>query len=196
MTDIKNQNQEDRLWEAFQYVSGEMSESRSFDFETRLEHDTELCTAVAEVSLLMAATADSSGGRIQQTSQRSVSVVSAELRPERTKSGSSVRRLLATVVAVCTCICITFLSTRNIEDELLVSSSADSAVSEAETLVLVWMGDGQEEIDRESFQEETLPGDLEVPDWMLAGVTLTDFEDKGHPDMPAETTMPDDIEFF
>ena len=156
MKHIHSQSDDD-LWLAFQYVHGEISPDDVEAFEQRLLRDVALCDSVAKASLLTSAIA---------TSEASVQPVQRHVPSDRGLS-----RATAVVSSLCCCVGLILVLS---QPALFRSSEVgDSApIMDTDLLVTVWADSGDsiehpEELDFVVPEDE----DLNIPDWMLAGIS-------------------------
>lgn len=168
MQDKQSKPDEDRLWRAFLYVSGELSNGESDEFERLMLEDDQLCEAVIEATQLTSAVAGS----------RSVSpqVVSMTDLPPLT--ASKLRRgRWAGLVAICCCMFVVVVTSQF--STLSDPSVAVSETAEAEQLVDAWADSRSTEVLAEIDHSDFGPQDLEVPGWMMAAVSLEGSGDAG-----------------
>ena len=165
---------EQRNWQAMQYVLGELSDSERAAFEERLADDLATCEAVTSASRLvltaraalsetkvdLAAVAGSSRGRVVAGSSR----------------GSWLAVAATTVALALLCLCA--IPSPNRMDV----ASLDPAAAELVSLWRSGMSPGDDESD--DMEELADPsGDVAVPGWMLAAVS---FEAPEPTDTPSE----------
>lgn len=160
MQEQQLQPNEDQLWRAFLYVSGELSDDKADEFERQLMDDELLCEAVVEASRLTSAVADSF-----QTSPQRLVATDCSRRPAKNRLQG-----VAALVAVCCCVFA-------VVSAMQFSATPEqqfgySEPTEAEQLVDAWADSFSEtapqSADHGDFAEQT----LEVPDWMVVAVAL------------------------
>lgn len=157
-----NPADDDRHWQAFCYLQGEMSADEAEQFEQQMLNDADLCAAVAETSLLTSAVS---------------AVPPATITPalstagRKTSSGRRVTASLAVAAAVCCCAAATlYLSVDRSSGT--ASSSVTGRISDADFLVTAWADSMESESEPETGSPETTDDEeLNVPDWMLAAVS-------------------------
>ncbi|MCA9048949.1 MAG: hypothetical protein KDA89_09500 [Planctomycetaceae bacterium] len=169
---------DDAFWDAFRYVSGEMSESEASDFEGRLADDVSLCECVAEATRLSTLIYRPAVSTTLRTSGDLISVAgsdsaSASLSVGGRRTLSAAARATA-VVSVCCCLAIVVLavfSAREMGDGGVASNPSSGA--DAEFLVDLWSsGDaGSGGPVTEESAETDMFGPLEVPEWMMVAVS-------------------------
>jgi anti-sigma-K factor RskA len=200
MNDFTDKDNSDQaLWEAFQYVSGELSMDQALSFEQRLETDALLCEAVVQATQLSAAARDLS------VPSPAVSLIGQG--GSRTVTDLPVapvgRRVLAVACSV-TCCCLLLAlaispSDRNQNATSVASSlqtTADSG-SEAEEILTLWNADAEYlspalEDPGDETAEMPFDTELDVPAWMIAAVNLEDAVQSQVPD----TDAPDDFDEY
>ena len=156
----------DELWLAFQYVLGETSIDDVESFEQQMLQNTNLCAATAETSLLVSAISIS-GDTAEPT--------------QPVRHHASARHVACRVAAVVSTLCccaglIVFLSAE-VGDR--------KQVSQADLWVTAWA-------DSAAFTEEPKQleadvsddGELDVPEWMLAGLSEFDVDEIGESEVP------------
>ena len=177
---------EENLWQAFLYVAGELSSDEAEAFEQRMLEDLRLCEAVAQATQLSCDIA-------------ATDISTASDRPNISKAAgetiwSSRRNLLATFAALCCLIVFGFVaSQRNFTNESVAEGLGTQNV-EAGLLVSAWAAAGDPVDDFESADETD--GDLDVPGWMLAAVSMSELEALGNPDGSAAGRGSDAAELF
>lgn len=183
---------EEQLWQAFRYVSAEMSPEEAESFEDRMLANTDVCEAVAEATRLTGIIA------VSDIKPDASLVCLAEDVSATRPWWSSV----AASTAVCCCLMLIGLMTLRLQtvDESpsgheTVMESADG-LADAELLVNAWVDSVSAEDVLDSDTVESVQADLDVPEWMIAAVTLSDIEGVDGDDMPVERLMPDDVELF
>jgi len=163
MSTSNTQPTDDSQWQAFLYVQGDMSVSDAETFEQQMLRSPELCETVAELSLLTSAVAVSNN----------VATVTP-CPPIRLPQQSNAHRALAVFVAGCCCI-VSFLmvSDRSLNPLPRIAETSDS--NEASLLVAAWVdgADDNEELD-ETYSESSIEATLDIPEWMLAGLSQID----------------------
>lgn len=184
---------EEELWRAFEYVSGDLNEQDAEDFEQQMLTDNSLCEAVAEavrLSVDVAACTDTAEQRlfVQQTESRQASPDSRSV-------------TAATVVTICCCLALTALLAVFVSKETSVpiaktGGRIQAANLDAELLVDVWVESVAADAVAETEHSDDFSSDLDVPDWMLAALTLADVAGREDSDMPVEGLMPDDSDVF
>ncbi len=144
-------------WRAFQYVHGEFSADDNEVFEQQMLEDADLCAMVTEASLLTSAIVSitPAGLTVQPT-------------PNHTPPRREVRKTAAVIVSICCCVSVlALLSVVTIEHSDILQ--AETPMIDAELLVSVWADVVEEADDLEPGF--TVENELDVPDWMLAGIS-------------------------
>jgi hypothetical protein len=180
---------DEQLWQAFQYVSGELCAEECETFERQLQDSAGLCEAVAEVVLLTS--------EIAACGQSRSIVPSASLEAsQQARSTARKNRAVAALTAICCCLgLVLILSQGPIATDSAVDVVSGQETIDAEYLVTAWAVSSAPEVVASEFYEsgET---ELDVPDWMLAAVTLSEMAEGVDSDTPADSVMPDDMELF
>ena len=162
---------DEQFWQACLYVMGELSESEREHFEDLLAQDTRLCDCVIEATQLMAC-----AQTVDPVLSQQLMLTSAPAGAERS---TRISRSLASVAALAACLALLFVVTRPLNPP----AAADP---DAEILVDAWLNNGLEFESAEIAEDEELTPEIDVPDWMIAGVSLAELElDDG--------SMPDDV---
>ena len=174
---VKSTVSEEQLFQAFQYVAGELSASEADCFEQRLQVEPLLFEAVAEATILTSAVLTSKARQTHVT-------CSGQSTPVR-----SISRSIAAVVAMACCLVLTVLLSSSHEPE-----TAATNVEDAELLVSTWADSFAEQAEYESEVEDQADQNLDVPDWMLAALTLSEVSDVETSDMPVDSLMPGEME--
>jgi len=166
MTDFKVQP-DDARWQAFLYVHGELSADDADAFEQQMLHDTELCEKVAEASLLSSAV-------VECRDEPAI----VHIRPPVRSTGL---RSLAVIVTGCCCAALMmFVVDPSDTDPAVDAGTTDG--TEASVLLAAWIDNADN--DDELYDQETdssFEPDLEIPEWMLAGIVESD-SNRGHSD--------------
>jgi len=171
MTNRKQKYSDDQFWQAFQFVAGELSADQSELFELQMLDSPAMCEAVAEAVRLSSAVAAESN---KAATVLSPTVVRCEAAmPRRSTSGKSAVAIVATV---CCCLLLLLIVPTDSGSESSVAAT-DKATVEAELLVSAWAAGFTDDFEDDVNLSETDQHELDVPDWMLAAVTLTDDED-------------------
>ncbi len=148
-----------RQWRAFQYVNGELSAEESESVEQQMVQDADLCTDVAEASLLTSAIAAS-----PQTAPLRQRLPDAPVR-------SVLNRLAAVVSAVCCCAGVVILLSQQTRTTNTASRKM-LETSNAGFLVTAWIDSGETYSEPNATAPEPSDDpDLDIPDWMLAGLS-------------------------
>lgn len=160
MTNPQTQSDDDVLWQAFLYVQGDLSANDAEAFEQQMLHDPRLCERVAEVSLLSSAV-------VRCKSDTKI------VRDRAAGHSTRLRGLAVTVAGCCCAALIMFVSGRSVESP--TSNANTSASTEASLLVAAWIenADGDEETDDDN-SDLAFDSDLEIPEWMMAGIGDSD----------------------
>lgn len=174
------------LMEAFRYVSGDLSAAESESLESRMLEDTELCEAVVTATRLGLAVSKCHGATYETTAAATVrdraseehSVAGVRVScPTRTShrhsAGPSARMAMVVLTFVC-CFCVAIgIRMHNIRS--VEAPVVSAAPDQAELIVTAWA---------ESFAAEPVEDfgevpatELAVPDWMLAGLDMSDMSD-------------------
>ena len=165
---------DEQFWQACLYVMGELSETEREQFEDRLAADVKLCDYVVEATQLMAC------------AQTVDPVLSQQIMPATASAQQSTQigRSLASFAALAACLALLFVVTRPVNPP----AAADP---DAGVLVDAWLDNGLDFESADETENEVLTPEIDVPDWMIAGVSLAELElDDGS--MP-DDVMPDDL---
>ena len=168
---------EKQFWQACRYVMGELSDAEFEQFEDQLAVDIRLCDDVIEATRLMAC------------AQTVDPVLSRQLMPAvvHVPQSSNLSRTLASIAALAACVVLLFVAT--------LTSPPPVADPNAEVLVDAWLENALDNEPAEVLDNDEYAPELDVPDWMIAGVSLAEleFDHTGMPDdlMPEDLT-PDD----
>ncbi|MEQ9411113.1 MAG: hypothetical protein RIK87_25600 [Fuerstiella sp.] len=201
---------EDQLWRAFRYVAGELSASEVEDFEQQVLTDVTLGDAVAEATLLASAVAsgcaDASVSSVTKrkptTSKPAASSCSiGSVLPVATPSSSPVvgsgRRVIAAAATIVSCLCFAMLIFRpGVPVDSITELVEAEEPGSVEMLVTVWVDSSDSLTEFEAELEEPVEPELDVPDWMLAAVSLTAISEHDRPAGVDEDLMPDDRDLF
>ncbi len=174
-----SRSSEEQLWQAFQFVAGELSPDDAKRFEERLESEPLLCEAVAEATLLTSTL-------LKCQPEETLNQV-----PDATEPVRDYSRSIATVVTLACCLIVAVVLSNMPESE---TQTAQTDVADAEVLVTTWADSFAAEVDDIPEIDEQTDHDLDVPDWMLAGLTLNDAAEVNPSDMPTEILQPGDME--
>ncbi len=151
----------DQLWQAFLYVSGELSADDAQAFEDQMLEDSLLCEAVVQASRLTSAVADS-----LRVSPPTV-VATPNRRPIRNR-----REVFAACVAVCCCCCLVAVLVTVQFAATPETQVSFSGPTEAEQLVDAWADSFSNDFSTEADHGDFVQQELDVPDWMMAAVSL------------------------
>ena len=163
---------DDQFWQAFQFVAGELPDAQSEAFELQMLDSPTLCEAVSEAVRLSAAVA--AGVESPKPIARPT-IVRCESPSRRRRSfGKSVVAISATVCC-CLLLLLVVSSDSNFESAIAID---DDATEEAELLVSAWASGFADDVGDEADDAEFDQQELDVPDWMLAAVTLTDDDEE------------------
>ncbi len=173
MTSRQQTYSDEQFWQAFQFVAGELSADQSELFELQMLDSPAMCEAVAEAVRLTSAVAADSGKSTAVLSPTMVRCQAAV--PRRSTSGKSA---IAMVATVCCCLLLLLVVSTDSGSEPSVAAT-DKATVEAELLVSAWAAGFVDDVEDDVNLAETATHELDVPDWMLAAVTLSDDEDAG-----------------
>lgn len=160
---------DEQFWQACLYVMGELSEAQQEQFEDQLACDPKLCDCVIEATQLMAC------------AQTVDPVLSRQLLPQSApaEAGTRIGRSLASAAALAACLALLFVVTRPV-------TPPATADPDAEVLVDAWLSNGLEFESTEATEDEEFTPEIDVPEWIIAGVSLAELElDDG--------SMPDDV---
>ena len=172
---------EEQLWQAFQFVSGELSVDETKRFEERLESDPFLCDAVVEATLLTSSVLHC------QPEESATQVIHSHSRGR----AHNFSRSIAAVVALACCLILAVVLSNMPEAE---TETVQADVIDAEVLVTTWADSFAADIEDIPEIDEQTDQDLDVPDWMLAGLTLNAKVEVNSSDMPPEILQPGDME--
>lgn len=178
---------DDIFWQAFRYVTGELVEAEDVAFEARLENDAVACEAVCEVTKIVYAVSAVPNAR----STKPV-VKATVLRP----AANSGRSLAATIASIACCLLLLIMLGRQSQDVSEVASMSETGSSDAELLLAAWIDSRGPLVEDERGHEDSVAEDLDVPEWMLAGLTLSDVEEVNGTEIPGEHGIPEDSELF
>lgn len=175
---------EDQFSSAFQYVAGELSAAENEAFEQRLLLDSGLCEAVAEAVLVTSAVA-----AVRNPQGRILVNRSAGDQQERVRW----RRVMAVSAAVCLCAVVALtMPVRPVAPDLTADAGR---ASDEELLVLAWAESLAPESQRETDVDELLQTELDVPEWLLAAVSLSEYPATENA-VPLEAMPTEDMEVF
>ena len=172
---------DENFWQAFLYVSGEMAEAESAVFEQRLLEDERLCDAVSEAVRLTAAVAEQSvvNRHIAPEIVRPAAVVSLQAAASQRRGSQapvSSHSGIAALAALAMCLCVMWaISGFEVRDagEAVAMETSDS---DAEWIVSVWAEESAMESAGLDEPDGDLDEDLDVPDWLVTAVSLSDTE--------------------
>ena len=167
MSNSDNNFSEEQLWQAFRFVSGELSEAEERVFEEDLAANGTMCEAIAEATKLAWLVSDSS-------ISSAPSVMIAERSVPRSHSRSrGAAAIVTSTVAACCLLIGALVSNQQVSKD---NTPLTSAVSpETELIVGAWVDNADESVDELSDEEPV--EELDVPDWMLAAVELGALEE-------------------
>jgi len=156
---IMSSADDDLNWLAMQYVLGELPEIERASFESRLIGDLRACEAVAVASRLV--TGIQSAFAADLTSSPCV------------QASDSPRRSAWYVVAAASAAAIAFVGTA------FWFSFAEDQSSQTADVVARWRAAADDSnIEADEPEDDLLEvSNLEIPDWLIAGVTVTTSED-------------------
>lgn len=181
-----SESRDERLMKAFRYVANEMSADESDSFELAMLEDQALCDAVVQATTLTTALA-TSAGRPQTTTVRPAVVAS---KAADVRSSNRSMAAIATGIAVCCCLgLLVSISQPQPDSEIAIYTEQE----DAELLVGVWTDEAMADSVIEVEDSEIVADELDVPDWLLAAVTMSDLEGTGS-DLSADEFLTDDIE--
>jgi hypothetical protein len=146
MTNSETQSNDDSLWQAFLYMQGEMSTVDAEAFEQKMLHNTELCACKKNTPAV----------------------------PDRSAGRTTGLRSLAVITAGCCCAALVILiAGRSANLPGMTADSTDG--TEASLLVAAWIdtADADDEL-YDDDSDSSVESDLEVPEWMLAGILEPD----------------------
>jgi len=145
---------DEQHWQAFRYTQEEMSAQEREAFEEQMLLDANLCAATADACLL----------RSTILAADDVPSVTSQSQPAAGRSGL---RLTAVATAVCTCAGLLL----TLQFRVPATDSAPATTdNDAELLVGMWadeFADDEEPLDDVGESNDV---DLDIPDWMFAGV--------------------------
>lgn len=183
MNDPQMQLTDDQRLLAFRYVAGELTADESEVFEQQMLADQSLCEAVVQavaVGTLVASAA------MDFSAAASSTKVSCVVHKPATHLAQPIRRsysYLATSVTGCLCLfmlmAIYSKSTMTLSQTSQVVQQDDAAL-----LVSVWATESAEAVDLASDESDLLAEELDVPDWLLAAVSIA-----GQEEFPADDGM-------
>lgn len=152
------------FWQAFRYVAGEMSGEEQMEFEALLETRLSLCLAVAEASALTLTVA------VDASSTKTVPSPVILDRCSSTRGRSSHRRIAA-VISLASCLILAVFVGKHTVPTLVTETTSGA---DAELLVAAWADGIENQEATDAFTDEEPVTELQVPDWMLAAVTLSE----------------------
>lgn len=228
MNHPSTQSADQTLWQAYRFVAGEMSEAESLAFEVRLEAEPQLCEVVVEATqLVLAVKAERPVADSFPNAESTPLVTVLPVRPPVVSRGRRVAAVTATIVSAALLLLLaTFdwphLQVTDPSGEVRLASASESAAgwlpqqsefAEAERLLALWSSEEQfaddqfsAEFDTDEYLTETADSSaevsaddvLDVPDWVLAAVSLEDRaaveSDPGQ--LPVPPVGPVDSELF
>lgn len=163
---------EEQLLLAFRYVAAELPTDEAEEFEQQMLTQQSLCEAVVQASSLSSLIASSTP---QLTVQHPKVQLDVAAKTSVVKSSRKSRSLLMTVISAC--LCVLMLSAINRTDKGPASAvSQTSENDDAELLMSVWANEGEESVEPSLDESELLSDELDVPDWLLAAVTISSSE--------------------
>ena len=172
MNDPQMQFTDNQLLLAFRYVAGELTVDESEFFEQQLLTDQSLCEAVVEAVFLGSLVASSSAPiAATRLKLNSSCVVRPSLEPVR-------RSYSYLVTGVTACLCLFMLMaiySRSTVQPIGVSQMVQQ--DDAELLVSVWATEPEEAGDLALDESDLIVEELDVPDWLLAAVTIAGLEE-------------------
>lgn len=180
---------DDLHWRVTQYISGDLTAEQEEWFEQQMLQDSDLCAAVAEASLLTSAIV--AAGSIAEPGRPTLQRIT----PAKTTSPAPFRRLTAVVCAIGCCAGLMMLISPNIVPHATTKTTTPRSTefADADFLVTNWLNSN--DLDAETDLLETQMNDeaeLNVPDWMLAG--LSDFDSVEQPEADAVIRPDEDPE--
>lgn len=188
MTDLPAGNVDatdgDALWQAFCYVSGDMTAAETEQFEQRMLVEERLCDAVVQATRLTVSISGAPAGVATEPAVRVERIsTTSPARPGHARRQHGNRATLASLAAVvaCTGLLWAVWSLPTIEQDAMVSAvpdetAADVLDGDAEWIVSVWATESATDNDNIEELDGELEERLDVPDWLLTAVTITDVE--------------------
>lgn len=187
MSEIGNSESEfqsDVEWQAFLYVTDEMSDDEATQFEDRMTNDVEICRAVADATILLSAL---TSGEFQQGTPARPAGAERDCVPidQLSIHGQKPNTRSGGVFAAAVCLaCLLFVGLAVFKSGKHGHEIASSEKSSATELVSAWASGSYREVESTSVDasmSELLEDDgiahgleLEVPTWMLMAVEDTE----------------------
>lgn len=168
---------DENLWQAFLYVSGDMTEAQSELFEERLLEDESLCEAVSHAVRLTAAVAE---GDVDHSVLRPAPVLSVQAGPaERRRNPAATVKGhsgIAALAALAMCLCVMWAISGFQDREPGGAVALETSETDAEWIVSVWAEESAMAATGPDELEGDLDEDLDVPDWLVTAVSISDTE--------------------
>ncbi len=163
---------ESQFWQAFEYVAGDLSPEDSEAFELRLLDDVPLCEAVAAAVQMTSGIAACKVPSALSTNATGLPAV-RRLENRSSQTAPASRAIAAMIATSCCCLLLAFvLSTTHLKPGQTMAGNLQDA-DDAEWLVSAWAAGKTDEpmweTDEREYEQE-----LDVPEWMLAAVSLPD----------------------
>lgn len=169
--DQDHDQETNQLWQAFLYVSGELSADDEQKFEDQMLVEPLLCEAVVDASRLTTAVADglrflpSSVVPTVAATGLKTTLATTNRRPIRSR-----REVFTACAAVCCCLAAVLMTVQ-------FAATPEAQISgvqptDAEQLVDAWADSYSNEFATEADHGDFEQQQLNVPDWMMAAVSL------------------------
>ena len=181
-TNKTSEVRDENLLQAFRYVASELTADESDSFELAMLEDPSLCDAVVQVTSLTTAISATAS---QPAKLARPTVVVNQIASERPARATTTA--IATGIAVCCCLALLVVVSQPASNVNIASVTGSVEQEDAEMLVGVWTDEAISGAAVELEESDIVPDDLDVPDWLLAAVTISDLDGMG-------TELPDDIE--
>lgn len=189
---MTNNFTEQQLWDAFRYISGDCSSEESIVFESRLAEDPVLRECVVEAVQLSAA--------LVGEPMPAVPVVQSR------RSKKSRFQFVATAVVGLVCgvlLMVVWKTPAANEVVQKLNASDDIELADAELMLSFWSSEREEAAPDGGESVASVDDDLElvaeldVPDWLVAAVTLSEMNEFPElDDVIPSSDLPDDVELF
>lgn len=177
MNEARKDGHDECFWQAFLYVSGDMTEAESQQFELLLLEDERLCEAVAQAVQITAAVARKDGASVSRRHD-SPSPALARLPVDRGSRHMTAGRKysgVAALAAVAMCACVMWaISGFEAPGTPEAAAVVETSDSDAKWIVSVWADESAMASSGLDEPEGALDEDLDVPDWLVTAVSISD----------------------
>jgi hypothetical protein len=182
-------DQSELLWQAFQYVSGELAAADSRAFEARLEHDSAACDALAEAMLLCESVAAAEWEARRDVIPHAL----ATARPSR-------RFVAASLAAAAALLLMVWLGGGFPGPAPVVDSPPmlSAEVAPSRSMLSVWVSLKEyeaavpEDAHLDGLRDEVAEATAEVPDWMFAALVSSATVHEMNELLPGVPSLPEE----